>query len=97
MGMTCSLVISTDAATSPHLVNVTVDANPANHFVRLTVSGRMWCIADQVPLIACAFPCAGHAVEGTLRLRHSSVLTVAQAQRERIRDALARILHGSAP
>lgn len=88
MSMTCSLVISTDAATSPHLVNVTVDANPANHFVRLTMSGRMWCIADQVPLVACAASCAGHTVESTLRLRHSSVLTVAEALRERIRDAL---------
>src|SRR5829696_6285674 len=96
MGMTCSLVISTDATTSPHLVNVTVDANPANHFVRLTVSGRMWCIADQVALIACAFPCAGHAVEGTLHLRHSSVLTVAEALRERIRDALGSLVPVSA-
>ncbi|MGY1793095.1 hypothetical protein ACI796_03785 [Geodermatophilus sp. SYSU D00525] len=88
MGMTSSLVISTDAATSPHLVNLTVDANPANPFVRLAMSGRMWCVAHQVPLIPCPSPCAGHQVEATLRLPRSSVLTVAEALRERIRDAV---------
>lgn len=88
MGMTRSLLISTDAATSPHLVNVMVDVNPAHPFVRLTMSGRMWCVPDHEPLVACAAPCAGHTVEATLRLGHRAVLTVAEALRARIRDAL---------
>lgn len=86
MSMSRSVVISTDARSSPHLVNVTVVADSPRHGARITIAGQIHCASDHALPLPCTTPCTGHRVAASLGIARRSAQTIARVLVERVRD-----------